>query len=125
MRRYFRQASVSEVHWIYVVDIAAPIGRETPQIEYVINNLTIESLDELARTMATPDLELTAKGVDRMLSYEGAELARLFGVLPPRRRAGLLELVTNEGRYRAPGFRKKIELLRAFCSADDTVPGTR
>ena len=99
MRRYFETVGAAQIHWLYIIDVENPLGREVPQIEYALNNLQYASFDEFANFVATADIDFTSKCIARVLSYDVRELARLLGILSERRRWRILALTLQEGRY--------------------------
>ncbi|HXV30128.1 MAG TPA: phosphoribosyltransferase family protein [Sinorhizobium sp.] len=118
MQRYFEEAGVAIVHWLYIIDVEESLGKRMPHIEYEINNSRIASFEEFANAIATKDVNFTAKCMARIFAYDIVDLKRLFGMLPLQRRAMILQLVLKEARYGGDYFKEKIDLLTAFCSLD-------
>jgi hypothetical protein len=116
MHRYFEQAGASAVHWLYVIDVEESLGRESPEIEYQINNSQFEPISEFATIIAEEPLIFTSKCVARIFSYDKTDLGWFFDIIPANKKEALLDLVRREPRYHGDYFRRKIELLEDRCS---------
>jgi hypothetical protein len=124
MRRYFEAVGVVLIHWVYIINVADGLGTEIPQIEYDLNTSEYKAFDEFAAIISTRQIDFTSKCIARILSYDVAELTRLFGMLSVRRRSRILELTIQEGRYGGDAFTEKVDLLRAFCSREPQPPSS-
>lgn len=113
MRRYFALVGASHVHWLYVVEVEESLGRREPQIEHALNQPEDGSFETFVRLFSTPELTFTAKGVQKAMSYDLANLRRLLEALPAERRAALCRLVQREPRYAGADFAAKRALLAA------------
>jgi hypothetical protein len=118
MQRYFEEAGVAMIHWLYIIDVEESLGKQMPRIEYEINNSRFASFEEFANAIATHNVNFTSKCMARIFAYDIVDLERLLDMLPLQRRAMILQLALKEGRYGGEYFKKKIDLLTAFCSLD-------
>ena len=123
MRDWFAGIGAASVTWVYIVDVDEAIGRAEPQIEYAINKSTPLSVEQLADILQDPGLRLTSKGVGDLLSLDDADLGRLLALLDEAGREKLLRQAKADGRYAAPRFAPKLELLTRACGRL-VVPGT-
>jgi hypothetical protein len=116
MRRWFARAGAASVAWIYIVDVDEAVGRAAPEIENAINESTPLSVERLAELLASDGMRLTSKGVGRVLSLGGVDLARLLDLLGAEGREKLRWLAMADSRYAARQYAAKLELVHRACA---------
>jgi hypothetical protein len=113
MRRALTPARPASIHWLHVLQVDPALGRSHPEIEYELNHLRFASLEEFAKIVASPEIEHTARCVDRMLQHEHAAMEPVFRTLGAERATRLLELAAEEGWWKGlgPDYQALVALL--------------
>jgi hypothetical protein len=118
MQQSFAQVGPAHLHWLYVFDVDADLGKIDPKIEHRINHSKLQTLNEFIEVICSEKIEYTARCVSRLFAYETTDFEFLLHQLGAKRRALLLDLATREGRYDGDFFSEKIVLLEALCTED-------
>ena len=118
MADYFARVGAARVVWVSVIDVDEEVGREQPQLEFALNTSRNLSVEELGRLLAAPGVRFTSKGMGRLFAYEPPDLERFLATVGAERRATILRLAREEGRFDGPECAEKMALLAAACSRD-------
>jgi hypothetical protein len=118
MADYFARVRAARVVWVSVIDVDEEIGKQEPQLEFALNTSRSLSVEELGRLLAGPGVRFTSKGMGRLFAYEPPDLDRILAIVGAERRATILRLARDEGRFDGPECAEKMALLAAACARD-------
>jgi hypothetical protein len=111
VRQALETAGPAGIHWLYVVEIEAGLGRSHPELEHALNSLRLGTFEELAALVMQAEVDVTARCVARLLAGSAEQLRALAGSLSKRRRDELVSLAIAEGAYESAEDRAKLALL--------------
>jgi hypothetical protein len=118
MARYFNRVGAARVVWVTAIDVDEEIGKREPQLEFALNTSLRMSVDELADLLAGDRVRITSKCMGRLFAMEPAELVRVLARIGAERRATVLRLAIEEGRFDGTECAERMELLRGACARD-------
>ena len=101
----------ASIHWLYVLQVDPPLGRTSPEVEYALNHLNLETFEEFAAIVAGADIDYTSRCVARLFGDSRDRLVPLLRSLDETRRRRLHQLVTEEGSYTAEASEAKLAQL--------------
>lgn len=116
MQMAFDAVAPAGVDWLYIIEVDPGLGRSTPELEYALNHLRLETFDAFAEVVAQADIDFTCRCIRRLLTYPAAQLEPLFRSLSDERRTRLHDLAVEEGIYTREDDMAKLALLRACLS---------
>ena len=115
MRSKLMKALPKAVHWLYIIDCDKTIGRNEPQLEYLINNFKLPSVQEFGTILAGEELQHTVKCINKIFACSATEMEQLLSMLNNKQMERLLHLIEEEGNYNSALFAENIGLLKARC----------
>jgi hypothetical protein len=101
LQRTLETAHPSRICWMYIIQVAPPLGRAHPEIEYQLNHLDVATFAQFAEVLTRADIDYTARCITRILGASDADLEMLLQSLSVERRRRLHRLMTEEGAYAA------------------------
>ncbi|MGH9420451.1 MAG: hypothetical protein ACRD3J_10780 [Thermoanaerobaculia bacterium] len=112
LQKVIEPVEPASIHWLYIIQVDAALGLANPEIEYSLNNLSLQSFEELARIVSSADVDYTSRCITRHFRYPEDMLKPLIESLDGARRTRLRQLVDDEGAYTGGEIASKVALLR-------------
>jgi hypothetical protein len=112
LQRVIETAQPASIHWLYIFQVEAALGRSKPELEYSLNHLNLDTFEDFAEIVARADIDYTSRCISRLLRYPEAMLAPLIRSLDDERRKRLRELIIAEGAFLRDEIQSKVDLLQ-------------
>jgi hypothetical protein len=112
LQKVIEPVEPASIHWLYIFQAEAALGRSNPELEYSLNTLSLESFEDFAQTVASADIDYTSRCITRLLHYPESRLKPLIESLDGERRRRLHQLVIEEGAFTGGDLASKVALLR-------------
>jgi hypothetical protein len=111
----------ASIHWLYIIQVDPALGRSSPELEYSLNHLNLETFDDFVEVVARADIDYTSRCVARLFGYSESELASLVRSIDESRRRKLYQLAAGEGAYTGEQSKAKLALLREGVRSDSVT----
>lgn len=117
LQRILETVGPASIHWLYVAEVDAALGRSNPELEYSLNHLHLATFEDFAEVVANADIDYTSRCIARLFTYPETNLAQMLHALDKTRRERLHRLVSQEGAYTGEEYKSKVALLREWGRA--------
>lgn len=115
IHRMLESVHPASIHWLYLIQVDAAVGRSHPEVEYSLNHVNLETVEDFAEVLRRPDVDYTARCIRRLFGHPEATLEMLLRSMEPQCLERLHRLLIEEGTYDGEENATGLALLRKYA----------